>query len=114
MDGQRRELEAVYSVAVATGTGDDLVVAAERMLEVACGVARMAVGGLFRFDPAARALALVAHRGLSPKDAAELRVRPLDESHVGEAVRAGHLVVTDLTRSRVLTPPVRRRAAAGG
>src|SRR5439155_400504 len=50
----------------------------------------------------------------SPKDAAELRVRPLDESHVGEAVRAGHLVVTDLTRSRVLTPAVRERVAAGG
>jgi len=110
----RPELEALYAVAVATGNGDDLVVAAERTLEVACGVARMAVGGLFRFDPAARALVLVAHRGLSPKDAAELRVRPLDESHVGEAVRAGHLVVTDLTRSRVLTPAVRERVAAGG
>src|SRR5207245_8159124 len=31
----------------------------------------------------------------------------------GEAVRAGHLVVTDLTRSRVLTPAVRERVAAG-
>src|SRR5438128_847505 len=62
----RPELEALYAVAVATGNGDDLVVAAERTLEVACGVARMAVGGLFRFDPAARADAhgdAVARRG---------------------------------------------------
>src|SRR5207244_6106924 len=58
----RPELVALYAVAVATGSGDDLVVAAERTLEVVCGVARMAVGGLFRFDPAARALVVVAHR----------------------------------------------------
>jgi len=113
-DRWRKELEALYAVAVATGSGEDLVGAAERTLEVVCGVARMAFGGLFRFDPVAQALVLVAHRGLSPEDVAELRVRPLDQSHVGEAVRVGHLVVTDLTRSRLLTPTVRERVAAGG
>src|SRR2546426_11139155 len=84
------------------------------MLEIVCGVARMAFGGLYRFDPAAQTLVLVAHRGLSPEDVAELSVRPLDASHVGEALRLGHLVVTDLTRSRVLASAVRERIAAGG
>ena len=110
--GLRPELEALH--AVAAGSGDDLVATAERTLEVVCGVARMAFGGLFRLDPASETLVLVAHRGLSPEDVAELSVRPLDASHVGEAVRAGHLVVTDLTRSRVLTPAVRARVAAAG
>src|SRR5438552_3242406 len=113
-EGRRQELEAVHAIAVATGGGDDLVATAERMLEIVCGVARMAFGGLYRFDPAAQTLVLVAHRGLSPEDVAELSVRPLDASHVGEALRLGHLVVTDLTRSRVLAPAVRERIAAGG
>src|SRR3989441_462900 len=113
-EGRRPELEAVHAIAVATGGGDDLVATAERMLEIVCGVARMAFGGLYRFDPAAQTLVLVAHRGLSPEDVAELSVRPLDASHVGEALRLGHLVVTDLTRSRVLAPAVRERIAAGG
>src|SRR5207249_4636225 len=81
----------------------------ERTLEVVCGVARTAFGGLFRLDPMSQTLVLVAHRGFSPEDVAVLRVRPLDASHVGEAVRAGHLILTDLTRSRVLTPAVRER-----
>src|SRR2546425_1672476 len=113
-EGRRPELEAVHAIAVATGGSDDLVATAERMLEIVCGVARMAFGGLYRFDPAAQTLVLVAHRGLSPEDVAELSVRPLDASHVGEALRLGHLVVTDLTRSRVLAPAARERIAAGG
>ncbi|PYN69612.1 MAG: hypothetical protein DMD93_07115 [Candidatus Rokuibacteriota bacterium] len=107
-------LEALRAVAVATGNGDDLVATAERTLEVVCGVARTAFGGLFRLDPVSQTLVLVAHRGFSPEDVAVLRVRPLDASHVGEAVRAGHLILTDLTRSRVLTPAVRERVVAGG
>src|SRR5438132_1197436 len=113
-EGRRPELEAVHAIAVATGGSDDLVATAERMLEIVCGVARMAFGGLYRFDPAAQTLVLVAHRGHSPEDVAELSVRPLDASHVGEALRLGHLVVTDLTRSRVLASAVRERIAAGG
>ena len=71
-------LEALHAVAVATGSGDDLVATAERTLEVVCGVARAAFGGLFRLDPVSQTLVLVAHRGLSPEDVAVLRVRPLD------------------------------------
>src|SRR5207245_9590626 len=107
--GRGQELEAVHAIAVATGGGDDLVATAERMLEIVCGVARMAFGGLYRFDPAAQTLVLVAHRRLSPEDVAELSVRPLDASHVGEALRLGPLVVTAPTRSRRLRPAAGER-----
>jgi GAF domain-containing protein/CheY-like chemotaxis protein len=109
-----KELEALYAVAEAIGSADDLAATAERTLEVVCGVARMDFGGIFRLDEAAQTLTLVAHRGLSPEDVERLRVRPLDESHVGEAARTGRFIVTDLTQSRVLSPEVRERVRAGG
>ena len=109
-----KQLEALYAVAQTMGTGEDLAVTAERTLDVVCSFARIEFGGVFRFDEAAQTLALIAHRGLSPEDVERLRVRRLDQSHVGEAMRTGRYVVTDLTRSRVLTPEVREQVRVGG
>jgi GAF domain-containing protein len=109
-----RELEALHAIVVATGRGDDLALTAERTLEVVCGVAHVQFGGVFRFDRAAQTLALIAHRGLQPDDVERLRVRPLDQSHVGEVIRVGRPVVTDLQGSRLLTPEVAERVRAGG
>jgi len=109
-----RELEALHAVVVATGSGDDLALTAERTLEVVCGVAGIPFGGVFRFDRATQTLVLTAHRGLLPDDVERLRVRSLDQSHVGEVIRSGRPVVTDLTASRVLAPDVVERVQAGG
>ncbi len=109
-----RELEALHAIVVATGSGDDLALTAERTLEVVCGVARIPFGGVFRFDRATQTLVLTAHRGLLPDDVERLRVRSLDQSHVGEVIRSGRPVVTDLTASRMLAPDVVERVKAGG
>jgi GAF domain-containing protein/CheY-like chemotaxis protein len=110
----RRQLEALYAVAHTMGSGDDLAITAEQTLDVVCSVARIAIGGVFRLDEADQTLTLVAHRGLSPDDVERLRVRPLDQSHVGEAVRTGRYVITELPRSRVLTPEVQAQVRTGG
>src|SRR5262249_52566716 len=109
-----RELEVLHSVVVATGSGDDLVLTAERTLEVVCDVAGIHFGGVLRFDRVTQTLGLIAHRGLDPADVEHLRLRSLDQSHVGEVIRTGHAVITDLTASRVLTPDVAERVRAGG
>jgi len=110
----RRELEALHAVVVATGRGDDLALTAERTLEVVCGVAHVAFGGVFRFDRATQTLVLIAHRGLLADDVERLRVRSLDRSHVGEVIRVDRPVVTDLQGSQLLTPDVMERVKAGG
>src|SRR5215510_3381420 len=109
-----RELEVLHAVVVATGSGDDLVLTAERTLEVVCDVAGIHFGGVLRFDRVTQTLGLIAHRGLDPADVEHLRLRSLDQSHVGEVIRTGHAVITDLTASRVLTPDVAERVRAGG
>jgi GAF domain-containing protein len=109
-----RELEVLHAVVVATGSGDDLVVTAERTLEVVCDVAGIHFGGVFRFDRASQTLGLIAHRGLEPDDVERLRLRSLDQSHVGEVILTGRPNITDLTASRVLTPDVAERVQAGG
>ncbi len=109
-----RELEVLHAVVVATGSGDDLVLTAERTLEVVCDVAGIHFGGVFRFDRATQTLGLIAHRGLEPEDVDRLRLRSLDRSHVGEVIRTGRVIITDLTASRVLTPDVVERVRVGG
>ena len=113
-DGRRRQLEALSAVAQAMGSGENLALTAQRTLDVVCRIARIEVAGVFRVDPTAQTLTLLAHRGLAPAEAARMRVRPLASSHVGEAVRTGRHVVTDLTHSQMLPPEVRAQARAGG
>src|SRR5262249_2940195 len=71
-------------------------------------------GGVFRYDAATQTLALIAHRGLQAEDVERLRVRTLDQSHIGEVIRTGRVTITDLTASRLLTPEVRERVRVGG
>ena len=113
-DGRRRQLEALSAVAQAMGSGENLALTAQRTLDVVCRIARIEVAGVFRVDSTAQTLTLLAHRGLAPAEAARMRVRPLASSHVGEAVRTGRHVVTDLRHSQMLPPEVRAQARAGG
>src|SRR6185503_7854387 len=59
-------------------------------------------------------LVLLASRGLTPGQAEALRERRIDGSHVGEAVRCGHYVVSELATSPFINDPALRRAIAAG
>src|SRR5439155_1270514 len=102
------------AVAQAMGSGENLALTAQRTLDVVCRIARIEVAGVFRVDSTAQTLTLLAHRGLAPAEAARMRVRPLASSHVGEAVRTGRHVVTDLRHSQMLPPELHAQARAGG
>jgi GAF domain-containing protein/CheY-like chemotaxis protein len=109
-----RELEALYAAARTMGSGTDLVATAEQTLDVVLAVAAMHVGLVFRVDAAREKLILLASRGLDALQAEALHERRLDASHVGEAVRSGQYVVSDLTTSPFVHDPVLRRAVAEG
>jgi GAF domain-containing protein/CheY-like chemotaxis protein len=113
-DRRSRELEALYAAAVTMGSSGDIVATAEQTLDVVRAVAAMDVGLVFRLDPARESLVLLASRGLSPEQAQPLRERRLDRSHVGEVVRTGRFVVTDLTASPYVDDPGLRAEVAGG
>jgi GAF domain-containing protein/CheY-like chemotaxis protein len=109
-----RELEALYAAALTMGSGTDLAALAEQTLDVVLAVAAMHVGMVFRLDAGRERLVLLASRGLTTEQAEALRERRLDSSHVGEAVRSGRFVVSDLTTSPFVPDPVLRRAVAAG
>ena len=109
-----RELEALRAAARTMASGGDLATTVEQTLELLCAVSGMEFGGVFRYHPGVETLTLVAHRGLSPEDVETLRERPIARSYVGEAVRTGRVVITDLARGRLLPPRVQARVRAGG
>jgi len=109
-----RELEALHAAAVTMGSSGDLVTTAEQTLDGVLAAAGMHVGMLYRLDAAGERLICVASRGLAPDQLERLRDRPVDGSHIGEAVRTGHFVVTDLTVSPLVRDPALRRAIAQG
>ena len=109
-----RELEALYTAALTMGSGTDIVATAEQTLDVVLAVAAMHVGLVFRVDASREKLILLASRGLSPQQAEALSERRLDGSHVGEAVRTGHYVVSELATSPFINDPVLRRAIVEG
>src|SRR6185295_7472330 len=88
---RNRELEALNAVSATIGRGADLEVTAGDALDVVLGLTGMGVGCVFRKDAAIDGLVLVAHRGLEGAVAATLAVRPLQGTHVGEAVRTGRV-----------------------
>ena len=109
-----RELEALHAAAVTMGSSDDLVATAEQTLDEVLAAAGMHVGMVYRLDAARERLTCIASRGLTAELAARLGERRVDASHIGEAVRTGRVVVTDLTASPLVRDPVLHRAIADG
>ncbi len=109
-----RELEALHAAAVTMGSSGDLVATAEQTLDGVLAAAGMPVGMVYRLDAARERLTCIASRGLTAEQASRLGERRVEASHVGQAVRTGHFVVTDLTASPFIQDPVLRRAIAEG
>ncbi len=91
----------------------DLVATVEQFLEIARRVARMDAGAVFRLEADGR-FQMIAERGATSAELIRLRSRPVEGSHAGEAVRAGRLVVTDLTQSPLVGADLRAAVVAAG
>ncbi len=93
VEHRSRELEALNAVALAVNRTNDLIPTAEETLEVVRRVAEIDVAALYQVGEDGQTLSLVAQRGLSPEQAERFRVRPLQDSHLGEAVATGRPAV---------------------
>ena len=101
LERRNRELEALNAVSATIGRGADLETTASETLEVVRGLASMDVGSLYHVDATGTQLIMVAQSGFDPRQVERFRVRPLDGSRIGDAVRTGHILVTHLET----TPP---------
>ena len=108
---RNRELEALNAVALSMGRSADVVATAGEMLDVVRVLAQMDVGGVHQLDPGDGTVTLIAQRGLPPEFAAEIRVRPVEGSYVGEAARTGRLIVTHIDPSAITDPRLTRLQA---
>jgi GAF domain-containing protein/CheY-like chemotaxis protein len=107
-------MEALLAVARAVTGGADLVATAEQALDAVGRMAGMETGALYRFDTESGALSVVAHRGRRPEAVAEVKIRPIERSHLGEALRTGRVIVTDLAGSPRLDRETRETLLAAG
>jgi GAF domain-containing protein len=101
---RNRELEALNAVALSMGRSADVAAIAGEMLDVVRALAQMDVGGVHQLDAGDGTLTLIAQRGLTPEFAAQISVRPVDGSYVGEAARTGRLIVTQIDPSSLTDP----------
>ncbi len=101
LERRNRELEALNAVSATIGRGADLETTASETLEVVRGLASMDVGSLYRVDATGTQLVMVAQSGFDPRHLERFLVRPLEGSRIGDAVRTGHILVTNLD----VTPP---------
>ena len=101
LERRNRELEALNAVSATIGRGADLATTAGETLEVVRGLASMDVGSVYRVDLTGSQLIMVAQSGFDPRYVERFRVRPLEGSRVGDAVRTGKILVTHLD----VTPP---------
>ena len=108
---RNRELVALNAVALSMGRSADVVGTAGEMLDVVRTLAQMDVGGVHQLDHASGTVTLIAQRGLPPEFAAQIRVRPVAGSYVGEAARTGRLMVTHIDPSSITDPALTRLQA---
>jgi GAF domain-containing protein len=85
---RNRELESLNAVAAAVAKGSEIRVLAEEILDVVRTLTGMPMGALYQLDPASSQLVMLAQRGLPEEILERFRVRPVDESFVGEAMRS--------------------------
>jgi GAF domain-containing protein/CheY-like chemotaxis protein len=111
LERRNRELEALNAISVTIGRGADLATTAEETLEVVRGLAGMDVGAVYRLDAAASELVMLAQSGFDPQYVERFRVRPLGDTHMGEAARTGRLLVTHLDVAPPAAEIIRQMAA---
>ena len=90
---RNRELEALNAVALTVNRTIDLIPTAEETLEVVRRVAEMDVAALYQAEEGGERLLLIAQRGLSAELAEQVRVRPIEGSQLGKAVRTARPTV---------------------
>ncbi len=90
---RNRELEALNAVALTVNRTLDLIPTTEETLEVVRRVAQMDMAALYRLEEGGETLSLIAQRGLSPEQAERVRVRPVEGSQLGKAVRTARATV---------------------
>jgi GAF domain-containing protein/CheY-like chemotaxis protein len=110
LERRNRELEALNAISATIGRGADLTTTAEETLEVVRGLSGMDVGGVYRLDAEANHLVMVAQSGFDPRYLERFRIRPLENSRVGEAVRTGRILVTHLDAAPPSEEELRRMA----
>ena len=76
------------------------------------GLASMDVGSLYHVDATGTQLIMVAQSGFDPGQVERFRVRPLDGSRIGDAVRTGHILVTHLETTPPPEQELRQMAAS--
>src|SRR6266536_2441883 len=108
---RNRELEAFNAVALSVGRSADVVATAGEMLDAVRSLAQMDVGGVHQLDPSDGTVTLIAQRGLTPEFAAQIRVRPVAGTFVGEAARTGRVIVTQIDPSSISDPNLTRLQA---
>ena len=108
---RNRELEALNAVALSMGRSADVIATAGEMLDVVRALAQMDVGGVHQLDHVNGTVTLIAQRGLTPEFAAQIRVRPVAGSYVGEAARTGRLMITHIDPSSITDPALTRLQA---
>src|SRR5207244_4865880 len=97
----RPSIQALYAAARIIGTGDDLAVSGEQVLEVVQTTTRMDAGTMFRLDRATDTLVLMAQTGVPSEHLDALRVRPVEESALRVAVRSGRPMVVPFREASV-------------
>jgi GAF domain-containing protein/CheY-like chemotaxis protein len=111
LERRNRELEALNAVFSTMSRGGDLAATASDALEVVRGLARMDVGAIFRLDHDGGRLVLEGQSGIDPRYLDRSRTRPVEGSHMGDAVRSGQILVTHLDASPPSEAQIREMAA---
>ena len=96
LERRNRELEALNAIATTIGRGANLETTARETLEVVRGLAGMDVGSVYQLDASGRELIMVAGSGFDPRYVETSRVRPVEGSRIGDAVRSNQILVTHL------------------
>jgi GAF domain-containing protein len=111
LERRNRELEALNAVFATMSRGSDLATTAGETLEVMRALARTDVGVIYRLDHDSSQLVLEGQSGIDPRYLDRSRNRPLEGSHMGDAVRTGEIIVTHLDASPPSEEQIREMAA---
>ena len=110
LERRNRELEALNAVFATMSRGSDLATTAGETLEVVRELARMDVGVIYRLDREGSQLILEGQSGVDPRYLDRSRNRPVEGSHMGDAVRTGQILVTHLDASPPSEAEIREMA----
>jgi GAF domain-containing protein/CheY-like chemotaxis protein len=111
LERRNRELEALNAVFATMSRVSDLSTTAGETLEVVRGLSRMDLGAIYRLDAEGSQLILEGQSGIDPRYLDRSRNRPLEGSRMGDAVRTGQILVTQLDASPPSEASIREMAA---